>query len=131
MKPKKVTLVRTIGLGIVIINMVLEKLGIDIINVSENQIVEALEIVLEGIVIVAAWWKNNSFSKVAIIADEYLQELKNTVDVEDVQDINELEDAQSLNVEDELEDAQSLNVEEELEDAQSLNKDSELGNSYL
>lgn len=72
----KGTIVRTISLIIVLINIVLKKIGIDLINVSENEILTAVEMLIEVAVIVVAWWKNNSYSKNAIQADEFLKNLR-------------------------------------------------------
>lgn len=72
----KGTIVRTISLVIVLINIVLKKFGVDLINVSENEILTCVEMLIEVAVIVVAWWKNNSYSRNAIQADEFLKHLK-------------------------------------------------------
>ena len=72
----KGTIVRTISLAIVLINIILKKFGVDLINVSESEILTGVEMLIEIAVIVVAWWKNNSYSKNAIKADEFLKELK-------------------------------------------------------
>lgn len=76
MKISKGTIVRTIMLIIVVVNMILQHLGIDIINVSENEILSLVEIVIELAVIITTFWKNNSFTETAIRADEFLKLLK-------------------------------------------------------
>lgn len=76
MNISKGTIVRTISLVIVMINIVLKKFGIDLINVSENEILTAVEMIIEIAVIIVAWWKNNSYSQKAIQADEFLKTLK-------------------------------------------------------
>lgn len=76
MKISKGTIVRTIMLVIVIVNIILQHFGIDIIKVNESEIASAVEILLELAVIIVTFWKNNSFSKEAIKADEFLQTLK-------------------------------------------------------
>lgn len=76
MKISKGTIVRTISLVIVMINIILKKFGIDLINVSESEILTAIEMLIEVAVIVVAWWKNNSYSKNAIQADEFLKNLR-------------------------------------------------------
>ena len=78
MKITKATIVRTILLVFVLINFVLERMGIDIIPVSENGVLMFVETAIEIAVIVVAWWKNNSFSEKAIKADQFLQYLKNS-----------------------------------------------------
>lgn len=76
MKVTKGTIVRTIMLGIVLINMILRKAGVDVIGVEESQVAGFVEMVIEVAVIITTFWKNNSFSQKAIKADEYLKELK-------------------------------------------------------
>lgn len=70
------TIIRTIMLIIVILNMVLQHFGIDIINVNESEIASLVEILIELAVIVVTFWKNNSFTKNAIEADKFLKNLK-------------------------------------------------------
>ena len=76
MKISKGTIVRTIMLVIVIINMVLKHFGLDVINVSESEILSAVEMLIEIAVIIVTFWKNNSFTNKAIKADEFLKTLK-------------------------------------------------------
>ena len=76
MKISKGTIVRTIMLVIVIINIVLKQMGHDVINVSESEIFSLIETLIEVAVIVVSFWKNNSFTDKAIKADEFLKTLK-------------------------------------------------------
>ena len=76
MKISKSTIIRTILVAIVIINFVLEKLGVDLIPADESQIAMIVETVIEIAVIVVGFWKNNSYSQAAIRADEFLKELR-------------------------------------------------------
>lgn len=76
MKISKGTIVRTIMLVIVIINLVLKQLGHDLINVSESEILSVIEMLIEVAVIVVSFWKNNSYTQNAIKADEFLKQLK-------------------------------------------------------
>ena len=73
---KKSTIVRTIMLLIVLINLVLKAFGIDVISVEESLIATIVEMLIEVAVIVVAFWKNNSFTPKAIKADEFLQQLR-------------------------------------------------------
>lgn len=82
MKISKGTIVRTIMLIIVIINMILQHLGLDIINVDESQVLNFVEIVIELAVIIVSFWKNNSFTDNAIKADEFLQQLRESDDTD-------------------------------------------------
>lgn len=76
MKISKGTIVRTIMLVIVIINMILKACGKNIINIDENQVLSAVEMIIEIAVIIVNFWKNNSFTDKAIKADEFLKTLK-------------------------------------------------------
>ncbi len=76
MKISKGTIIRTILMGIVIINMILKANGIELISISESEIATVIEYVLEIAVIVANWWYNNSFSAEAKKAQQYLEQLK-------------------------------------------------------
>lgn len=76
MKISKGTIVRTIMLIIVVLNMILKHFGLDIINVSESEILSVLEMLIEIAVIIVTFWKNNSFTNKAIKADEFLKTLK-------------------------------------------------------
>lgn len=76
MKISKGTIVRTIMLVIVIINLILKQLGHDLINVSESEILSVVEMLIEVAVIAASFWKNNSYTQNAIKADEFLKNLK-------------------------------------------------------
>lgn len=76
MEISKGTIVRTVMLVIVIINMILKQFGLDVINVSESEILSVVEMLLELAVIIVTFWKNNSFTDKAIKADEFLKTLK-------------------------------------------------------
>lgn len=76
MKISKGTIARTIMLVLVLVNMVLQHFGLDIIKVDESQILTLVEILIELAVIIVTFWKNNSFTEKAIKADEFLKTLK-------------------------------------------------------
>lgn len=78
MKITKATIIRTILLLLVLVNFVLERIGVDLIPVSESGVAMFVETGIEIAVIIVAWWKNNSFSEKAIAADEFLQYLRNS-----------------------------------------------------
>lgn len=70
------TIARTIVLAVTIANYFLTAAGKNPLPFSDTQI---FEYVSEGAAILAtivAWWKNNSFTKAAIKADAYKDELK-------------------------------------------------------
>lgn len=76
MKITKGTIVRTIMLIIVLVNMILQHFGIDVIKVDESEVLSLVETVINLAVIIAVFWKNNSFTDKAIKADEFLKKLK-------------------------------------------------------
>ena len=76
MKISKGTIVRTIMLAVVLINLVLKQVGIDVINVSESEVLTFVEALIEVAIIVVGFWKNNSYTKKAIRADEFLKTLR-------------------------------------------------------
>ena len=90
MKISKWTIVRTIMMFLVIINIILQHYGYDIIDVDENTVLTAVELLIEIAIMIVGFWKNNSFSEKAIKADEFLQKLRNSETSEDY--IEELED---------------------------------------
>ena len=84
MKISKWTIVRTIGIILVLVNMILQRMGYDVINVSESEILVFVETLIEIAVIIVGFWKNNSYSENAIRADAFLQTLRTSSDTEDV-----------------------------------------------
>lgn len=70
------TIARTIVLALALLNMLLQTTGHVPIDLAENTIYQAVsDVWLIGSTI-WAWWKNNSFTKPAIEADNKLKELK-------------------------------------------------------
>ena len=76
MKVTKATIVRTILVALVIINFVLEKMGVDLIPVDESTILMFVETAIEIAIIAVGFWKNNSYTEKAIKADAFLKELR-------------------------------------------------------
>lgn len=76
MKISKGTIVRTVLLVVVIINLILKQFGLDLIEVTESEILTVIEMVIEVAVIIVNFWKNNSYTQNAIKADEFLKQLK-------------------------------------------------------
>ena len=76
MKVTKSTIVRTILVALVIVNFVLEKCGIDVIPADEHTVLMFVETAIEIAILVVGFWKNNSFTKKAVKADEFLKELR-------------------------------------------------------
>lgn len=76
MKPNKDTIIRTVVLIFALINQVLTVIGINPLPFSNEEVFEAVSVILTVGASIAAWWKNNSFTKAAIKADTYMKELK-------------------------------------------------------
>ena len=76
MRITKSTIVRTLLVLMVIVNIVLERCGIDVIPVDESFILMLVETIIEVAILIVGFWKNNSFTPKAIKADNFLKELR-------------------------------------------------------
>ena len=76
MKISKGTIIRTVLMVLVVINMILKANGKSVINISESEIARFLEYAIEIGIIIANWWYNNSFTEKAKKAQAFLEELK-------------------------------------------------------
>jgi len=76
MKPTKSTIIRTIVLVIMLLNQLLAAFGRSPLPFSDEQVDTFVSTVLTVVSSIWAWWKNNSFTKAALKADEYMKELK-------------------------------------------------------
>lgn len=70
------TIARTIVLFIALANQVLAIAGKEIFPVTEDQVYQIVTLIATVGASVWAWWKNNSFTQNAIVADQYLNQLK-------------------------------------------------------
>lgn len=70
------TIVRTVMLVLTILNDVLIFYGKSPINIDESTVYQIVSILATIFVPVWTWWKNNSVTKHARKADEYLDKLK-------------------------------------------------------
>lgn len=70
------SIARTIALGLVLINQVLAVTGHTPLDISEDEIYQFVSVTCTIVASVVAWWKNNSFTKEAIMADEVMSNLK-------------------------------------------------------
>jgi SPP1 family holin len=77
MKIDNATIVRTIILFLSVINIVLERHGIKALPIDNDLISEAVSVGFLLYGVISSWWHNNSFTKEAQKADEYLKKLKN------------------------------------------------------
>ena len=85
MKITKGTIGRTIILALALINQLLTASGKNVINIADEDINTLISTIFTIVSAIVAWWKNNSFTKPAIEADEVMKELKaskKAVDVE-------------------------------------------------
>ena len=71
------TIVRTIILIVALVNQILTSTGHAVIPVSDDEITQVITLIITIGASVWAWWKNNSFTKEAIHADQVLADLKN------------------------------------------------------
>jgi len=73
---QKDTVIRTIVLGIALLNQMFAMFGIQQLNVDEDTIYQGVTAIVTVGSAIWAWWKNNSFTKAAQEADKVLKELK-------------------------------------------------------
>lgn len=73
---KTETIIRTIVTGVTMINMILTVFDINPLPWSEEELYSGLSAIAAAVSAVWSWWKNNSFTKEAIEADNLLKELK-------------------------------------------------------
>ncbi len=71
----KGTIARTILLVVALANQVLSAMGKSPLPIESEQTEQFISLVFTGFASLAAWWKNNSFTKNAIAADEVLATL--------------------------------------------------------
>lgn len=70
------TILRSVILAITLINQILTSTGKNPLPFSEDTLYELLTVLATVGVSLWSWWQNNSFTKEAIEADRYLDELK-------------------------------------------------------
>lgn len=73
---KTSTIIRTVILVVALINQGLTVAGKSVLPISDEQITEFISLIVTIVASLWAWWKNNSFTKAAIEADNVLAELK-------------------------------------------------------
>lgn len=76
MKTDKAAIIRTVILVLSLFNIVLEKFGIKAIPIDNELVSETISVGLLLVSVISAWWHNNSFTREAKEADEFLKELK-------------------------------------------------------
>lgn len=77
MKISKGTIIRTAVLILALVNNGLVIAGKSPLPITDEALTQGLSYAITTVAALIAWWKNNSFTKEAIRADEYLEELRN------------------------------------------------------
>lgn len=70
------TIIRTIVLALALINQLLSVSGHAVLPITDDQVETLVSTGATVIVALVNWWFNNSFTKDAIAADQYLKALK-------------------------------------------------------
>lgn len=76
MRVKKATIIRTAILILSIINEILVIMGKEILPISDEQLNLYISTAFMSISSLISWWKNNSFTKEAIEADNMMKSLR-------------------------------------------------------
>lgn len=76
MSVDKATIIRTIILFLSLLNVVLQMFGVKTIPIDNELVTEVVSVGFLLYSTVSSWWHNNSVTKEAIQADEYLKQLK-------------------------------------------------------
>lgn len=76
MKVTAGTISRTIVLALALINQLLTAFGYEIINLSDDTVNQLVSVIFTIVAALVAWWKNNSFTKAALEADELMKVTK-------------------------------------------------------
>ena len=76
MTVKTETIIRTVILAITLANQILTVCGANPLPFSEDELYSLFSSIATAAASIWAWWKNNSFTKAAIEADEVLEKLK-------------------------------------------------------
>lgn len=76
MKISAGTIARTIILCLALINQVLTATGHSMINIADEDVNLLVSTIFTIVTAIVAWWKNNSFTREAIEADEVMKNLK-------------------------------------------------------
>lgn len=70
------TIIRTVVLILALVNQCLTAAGHKIIPISDDQIAELITLLFTVAASVWSWWKNNSFTHAALMADEMMAEIR-------------------------------------------------------
>lgn len=70
------TIIRTICLCLALVNQCLSMAGYKVLPITDDQVSEAITLGFTIVTSLWAWWKNNSFTKAALVADEIMHDIK-------------------------------------------------------
>lgn len=76
MNVKLDTIIRTVCLVLALVNQGLTIAGKSPLPIEDAQLTELISLVFTIVTSVWAWWKNNSFTQAAIVADDIMHDLK-------------------------------------------------------
>lgn len=76
MSVKLDTIIRTVCLVLALVNQGLTIAGKSPLPIEDAQLTELISLVFTIVTSVWAWWKNNSFTQAAIVADDIMHDLK-------------------------------------------------------
>lgn len=70
------TIIRTVCLVLALVNQGLTMAGHSLLPITDEQVSELLTLGFTVATSVWAWWKNNSFTQAALVADELMHDIK-------------------------------------------------------
>lgn len=70
------TIARTVVLVIALVNQILTATGHAVLPIESETVNELIAVSFTIVTSLIAWWKNNSFTKAAIIGDKAMKEAK-------------------------------------------------------
>ena len=83
------TIIRTVCLVLALVNQGLALAGRSLLPITDEQVAEVITLGFTIVTALWAWWKNNSFTKAAIQADEVMHGLKDgsvELEIEEVEE---------------------------------------------
>lgn len=78
-KVSAATIARTAVLALALTNQVLSASGHSVLPIESEQLEQLVTVSLTVTASLVSWWKNNSFTKEAVQADEFMARLKTRV----------------------------------------------------
>lgn len=72
------TIARTIILLLALVNQILTVTGHSLIPINDDDVTAIVSTVFTMVTAIAAWWKNNSFTKAALAGDDTMKTIKST-----------------------------------------------------